>query len=393
MINWPLASSSWDEKEYEVILETLKSERLTMGSKTLEMEKKFASLNGSKYCVMVNSGSSANLLMIASLFYTKNDSIKFEIGDEVIVPTVSWGTTYFPLHQLGLKTVFVDIDIKTLNIDPSKIKEKINSRTKAIFCVNLLGNPCNFDLINEIANEHKLVILEDNCESLGCIYKGKKGGSLGLMGTHSSFFSHHFSTMEGGYVTTDDDELYQILVCLRSHGWTRNLPNENFITGRKSNNNFDESFKFVLPGFNLRPLEISAACGLSQLDKIENFINQRRINAKEFKKQFSQFQDLIIQEETEQSSWFGFSIIIKEKSRISREQFLNILDKYKVAYRPIVSGNFLENPVLQYFKYKADSNNQNAELVHKNGFFLGNHHYDITDKIKLLKNTLEGKIN
>ena len=393
MINWPLASSSWDEKEYQVILETLKSERLTMGSKTLEMEEKFASLNGSKYCVMVNSGSSANLLMIASLFYTNNDAKKLEIDDEVIVPTVSWGTTYFPLHQLGLKTVFVDIDLKTLNINPLKIKEKINPKTKAIFCVNLLGNPCNFDLINEIANEHNLLILEDNCESLGCVYKGKKGGSLGLMGTHSSFFSHHFSTMEGGYVTTDDEELYQILVCLRSHGWTRNLPNKNLITGRKSNNNFNESFKFVLPGYNLRPLEIAAACGLSQLDKIDDFIKQRRLNAIEFVKQFSIFQDLIIQEETEQSSWFGFSIIIKEKSNISRAQFLRILDKHKVAYRPIVSGNFLENPVLQYFKYKADIKNPSAELVHKNGFFLGNHHYDITGKINMLKNILEVQIS
>ena len=173
---------------------------------------------------MVNSGSSANLLMIAALFYKKENPLV--PGDEIIVPAVSWSTTYFPLHQYGLVMKFVDIDLETLNYDTNKLAEAISEKTKAIMLVNLLGNPNNFEEINSIIGDKEIILVEDNCESMGAEYKGQKTGTFGVVGSFSSFFSHHISTMEGGLVVTNDDELYQIMLCMRAHGWTRNLPSK-----------------------------------------------------------------------------------------------------------------------------------------------------------------------
>ena len=195
--------------------------------------------------------------------------------------SVSWSTTYFPLHQYGLKLKFVDIDIETLNYDLDKLETSITEDTKALMLVNLLGNNNDFDRINLICKEKNIVIIEDNCESMGAKYNNKYSGTFGVMGTFSSFFSHHISTMEGGVVVTDSEELYHILLCLRAHGWTRNLPKENYIS-KKSDNWFEESFKFVLPGYNVRPLEMSGAIGIEQLKKLPNFLKQRRKNAETF---------------------------------------------------------------------------------------------------------------
>ena len=228
---------------------------------------------------MVSSGSAANLIATATLFYTKSPMLKR--GDEVIVPAVSWSTTYFPLQQYGLKLKFVDIDLDTLNYDLDALESAITSNTKMIMVVNLLGNPNDFDVINNLIKDKDIFIFEDNCESMGAEYKGKKTGTFGIVGTFSTFFSHHMSTMEGGFVTTDDEELYHILLSMRAHGWTRNLPQQNHISN-KSNDWFKESFNFVLPGYNVRPVEMSGAIGIEQLKKLPLFLKQRRKNAKLF---------------------------------------------------------------------------------------------------------------
>ena len=382
MINWKLASSTWDKQEYLALLEQIASDQFSLSKKVQKLEIEFAKWNGSRYSVMVNSGSSANLLMIASLFYTENSRLRLKPGDEVIVPAVSWRTTYYPLHQYGLKMVFVDVDEGTLNLDVNAVKNAITKKTRAIFAVNLLGNPCDYASLNDICDEHEIILLEDNCESVGCRYDDRFGGTIGVMGSHSSYFSHHFSTMEGGYITTDDEELYHIILSLRSHGWTRHLPKQNRVTGIKSDNYFDETFKFVLPGYNVRPLELSAAVGLKQLPKLQSFIDVRRANALQFQKAFACFDNIHLQKELGSSSSFGFSMIFNKK--IDRSFILSKFDEMGVEYRPIVAGNFTKNPVLQYLNHRIDGNLAVSNTIDQQGLFLGNHHYDITAKINKL---------
>jgi len=339
---------------------------------------------------MVSSGSAANLLMIASLFYTKNESFKLKRGDEVIVPVVSWSTTYFPLQQYGLKVKFVDIDPDTLNINLAQLENAITDKTKAILVVNLLGNPNDFSTIKQITAGKNIVLLEDNCESMGATFEGKQAGTFGVMGTYSSFFSHHMATMEGGYVVTDDEELYHILLCMRAHGWTRNLPKENLVSGTKSDDPFEESYKFVLPGYNVRPLEMSGAIGIEQLKKLPGFINKRRENGAYFQELFADHPYLRIQKEMGSSSWFGFSLVIKEGSGIERKQIVSKLMENGIECRPIVTGNFAKNDVIDYFDYEISGSLKNAEYLDKNGFFVGNHQVDIKNMIVKLIHVLDG---
>ena len=382
-MNYPLASSSWDQLEIDSMQRVINSGHFSMGKEVSEFEKIFAEFIGSKYAVMVNSGSSANLLMVAALFYKSSGNLK--PGDEVIVPAVSWSTTYYPLHQYGLRLKFVDIDLKTLNYDLKKLETSINHKTKAIIAVNLLGNPNEFTKIKELVEDSDILLIEDNCESLGAKYKDKYAGTFGICGSFSTFFSHHISTMEGGLVVTDDEEIHHILLSLRSHGWTRHLPKINKVTGTKSENYFDESFKFVLPGYNLRPLELSGAIGKVQISKLPDFIDARRTNAELFVSLFQDHPYLSIQKEVGLSSWFGFSLIVKKNSSITRQLVLNKLDKIGVEYRPIVTGNFARQPVIKYLNCDVSQELTNADYLDRNGFFIGNHHYDISEQLQLLR--------
>ncbi|MGF1901257.1 DegT/DnrJ/EryC1/StrS family aminotransferase [Aliivibrio sifiae] len=389
MINYSLASSTWDDKEYAAIQRVIDSDMFTMGKEVAQYEKDFAKFFGSKYALMVSSGSTANLLMIASLFFTKNKSLKLKRGDEIIVPAVSWSTTYFPLQQYGLKVKFVDIDLNTLNMDLDKLEAAITENTRAILSVNLLGNINDFNRMQEIIAGRDIFILEDNCESMGATLGGKQAGTFGVMGTYSSFFSHHIATMEGGCVVTDDEELYHILLCIRAHGWTRNLPKFNKVTGEKSDDHFEESFKFVLPGYNVRPLEMSGALGIEQLKKLPNFIETRRKNAQLFQNLFANHPHLLIQQETGNSSWFGFSLIIKENAPYNRADLVKLLTENHIECRPIVTGNFLKNKeVLEYFDYEVSGNLKASEYLDEHGLFVGNHQNDIEKEIQLLSKIL-----
>ena len=381
-VNLPLAISSWDQKEIDAMLEVISTGKFSMGEKVKNFEDDFARYLDCKYTVMVNSGSSANLLMIAALFFTKVPYLK--PLDEVIVPAISWSTTYFPLQQYGLRIKFVDINKETLNFDIAKLKNAISDSTKLIMAVNLLGNSNEFDQIKELICDKKITLIEDNCEALGASYKGIKTGTFGLCGSFSTFFSHHISTMEGGIVATNNQEIYQILLSLRAHGWTRNLPKNNLLTGQKNDNEFEESFKFILPGYNLRPLEISGAIGIEQIKKLPQFIKIRRNNANHFKEIMKTNENLIIQKEVGESSWFGFSLIVREEYGLSRNELINFLDKNLIEYRPIVTGNFAKQPVIKYLNYDLSQDLKNADYVDRNGLFIGNHQKDIRDKLDLL---------
>jgi CDP-6-deoxy-D-xylo-4-hexulose-3-dehydrase len=384
---YPLASSTWDDEEITIATELLKSGELTMGKKVEEFEKLFAKYVGTKYAVMFNSGSSANLAMLAALKYVKNS--KLTNGDHVIVPAVSWSTTYYPINQLGFVLDFVDIDINTLNIDPIEVEKRISSKTKAIFTVNLLGNPSNLQALSEIADKHNLILLEDNCESLGASVNDHRAGSFGSMSSHSFFFSHHICTMEGGMVNTNSKELMETLMSIRAHGWTRGLELNNSVHP-KSNNEWDDLFRFVLPGYNLRPIELSGAIGTAQLRKFPKFLEVRRQNAQYFVKLLQDSENYKIQTEHGQSSWFGFSIILQNKLIGKREKLIKYLSLNNIATRPIVAGNFTLNPVMKHLMYNPLPSLTNSNIIHTNGFFIGNHHYDvkaeINEVVKFLRN-------
>ena len=373
----PLATTTWDQKEYDALQTVIDSGMFSMGAKVAEFESAFADFVGSKYCVMVNSGSSANLLAIAALFYIKENALK--PGDEVIVPAVSWSTTYYPLHQYGLKIKFVDICQKTLNIDLKQLESAISEKTRAIFSVNLLGNPVNYQEVQKLIAGKNITLVEDNCESMGASLGGKQAGTYGVMGTYSSFFSHHISTMEGGMVVTDSEELYHVMLSLRSHGWTRHLPKDNHVA-EKSNDNFYESFRFVLPGYNLRPLEMSGALGLMQLEKLPSIIEGRRKNAQVFQELFANMPGVSIQSETGESSWFGFALIF-EKGKKFRDSVVELFQKHKIDCRPVVAGNFVRNPVVEFFDYTVHEELTNSDVVNDCGLFIGNHHYDISEQL------------
>jgi len=382
---YPLATSSWGDEEIGAMQSVISSGNFTMWEKVAEFETDFSRYIGSKYCLMVNSGSSANLLMIAALFYTKNQEIRLKRGDEVIVPAISWSTTYYPLYQYGLKIKFVDVDLETLNYDLNSLKDAVNENTRVVMAVNLLGNPNDFKLIRSIIDPFNIVLIEDNCESLGAKFEGKFAGTFGLMGSFSSFFSHHISTMEGGLIVTDNLELYHILLSLRAHGWTRNLPSENLVTGTKDSNSFVESFRFVLPGYNVRPLELEGAIGVEQLKKLPSIIDNRRINGAKIQSALNNHPDILIQKEIGESSWFGFSLTIRPGSKLTRDLLLNKLNDLGFETRPIVTGNFAKNEVVKYFDYEIFGDLNNANHIDQNGLFIGNHHYPMDDAIERLK--------
>ena len=382
---YPLSINTWDNKEYDAINKVVLSQNFTMGAKVKEFEEKFAKYMGSKYAVMVNSGSSANLLMIASLVLDKN--IDLNEGDEVIVPTLSWATTYYPLQQYKLKAKFVDINLDTLNINEDAIISAISKKTKAIFAVNVLGNPCKFRKLHEICKKYNLILIEDNCESLGAKYNDKYCGTFGITGSFSFYFSHHIHTIEGGMVITNNERTYHHLLSLRAHGWIRDLPKDNKIFNKKGDS-FEDSFVFVLPGYNLRPNEINGCIGIEQLKKVNNIIKQRRENAKIFKSLFKDNQNLQLQKEIGKSSWFGFSIILKGKLKNKRPEILKILREKGIETRPIISGNFLKYPVTKFLDYKVCGEINNSKEIDNNGFFIGNNHVDMEKELEYFKSVI-----
>jgi CDP-6-deoxy-D-xylo-4-hexulose-3-dehydrase len=383
---YPLASTTWDESEYQALNRVIKNGKFTMGAEVLEFEEQFAEKMGSKYAVMTNSGSSANLAMMAAARYVRNSTLKD--GDSVIAPAVSWSTTYYPVHQLGLSLSLVDIDKETLNIDINKVIEAINSRTKAILSVNLLGNPSDLIKLREIAQDKNLLLFEDNCESLGATLEGKYSGTFGIAGSYSSFFSHHISTMEGGMTVTDDLAFYQTMKSIRAHGWTRELPPENFVYN-KTGNEWDDHYRFVLPGYNLRPLELEGAVGQTQLLKLDSFIKTRRNNAAILQKESFRFPNINLQKENGNSSWFAFSLVLNGPLEGKRSLLISALEEAEIQSRPIVTGNFAQNPVMKHLRHEPLPKLFNASYIHVNGLFVGNHHYPMSAQIERLVEVLE----
>lgn len=383
---YPLASTTWGSEEYDALQHVIKTGNFTMGAEVRAYEEAFASHIGSKYAVMTNSGSSANLALMAAAKYVQGSDL--QDGDSVIAPAVSWSTTYYPVHQLGLTLSLVDIDRETLNIDIQKVREAITPRTKAILTVNLLGNPSDLIALQQIAKENNILLFEDNCESLGAKVNGKQAGTFGMAGTYSSFFSHHISTMEGGITVTDDLAFYQTMKSIRAHGWTRDLPTENFVHN-KSGDEWDDLFRFVLPGYNLRPLELEGALGQTQIKKLSGFISHRRANAAVLIKEANRFPNIKLQKENGESSWFGFSLLLDGPLSGKRSLLVQALNEADIQSRPIVAGNFALNPVMKHLRHDPIPKLPNADDIHHNGLFVGNHHFPMDKQIERLAEVLE----
>jgi CDP-4-dehydro-6-deoxyglucose reductase, E1 len=371
---YPLARNNWDVREKEALYRVIESNNFTMGSEVKIFEKQLAKFHNVTNAVMTNSGSSANLLMIAALF----ESGHLKAGDEVIVPSVSWSTTYFPLHQYNLTAVFVDVN-KFGNIDPEKILDAITNKTKAILVVNLLGFPADLVAIKSICDQKNILLLEDNCESFGASSKGQLCGTWGTLGTLSFFYSHHISTMEGGCVLTNNDDLADYLRILRAHGWIRDVKNKDM--WNNTGDNFKDSFRFVLPGYCLRPLEFSAAVGQVQLEKWPEQFNKRLANARIFCNVMKN-KNVSVPRFNSNSSWFGFPMICESNNE--RQDLLNRCSQLNIESRPIVTGNFLNQPVVKILNHRVNDKLINAERIDKTGLFFGNDDRDLTEQLTVL---------
>tara|TARA_B100000963_G_C22597243_1_gene658456 strand:+ start:620 stop:1786 length:1167 start_codon:yes stop_codon:yes gene_type:complete len=385
-MKYNLVSDSWDKNEIQAINKVISSGIYTYKGKFVaEYENKISKFFKVKYCVSVNSGSSANLISVASLFFKKINPLKR--GDEVIVPTLSWSTTYHPLQQYGLNLKFVDIDINTLNVKAEDVIKACTNKTKLIVAVSILGNPVELDKLRNFCQKKKIYLMEDNCESMGAKIKNKYTGTYGIVNTFSTFFSHHISTIEGGFVLTDDKEIYEILLSLRSHGWTRDITNRKSIL--KKHQKQYEQYCFVLPGYNVRSTNLNCAIGISQLKKLPNFLKIRRKNHKLFHDEFKNDERFYIQKSYGNNSSFAFTLILKPKFKDKYSKLCNILKKNKIEYRLITGGSFFQHPVKKFFNYKIYKNSiKNVEYLHKYGLFVGNHPKNLSKEIKLLRSVL-----
>ena len=371
---YPLIEDPFSNNDIREGIKVLKSKQLTISKKTVNFEKDFSSSLKSKYSLMVNSGSSANLLALQCLInpYRKN---KLKAGDEVIIPTLCWSTSLWPIIQSNLKPVFVDINPLTLNIDESEVEKKITKKTKAILLVHVLGNSCDMDQIMKIKKKHNLILIEDTCESLGSKYNDKYLGTFGEFSSFSFYSSHQISSGEGGMICCKDKVDYNIIKSLRSHGWSRGTSFENTIY--KSNKKLDKRFIFFNSGYNLRPTEVSAAIGHNQFKRLNKFISIRNFNKKKII--LSMKKNMIINKKIDfyyenknvTPSWFGLPIKILVNKKKYKNIIIKKLEKNGIETRPIISGNFADQPAAK--KYNLTSNNKfpNTDFVYNNSFFIG----------------------
>ena len=377
----------------------LDSRQITMASKTKKFEEIFAKKMGVKYALMVNSGSSANLLAIfAAGNPLRQNNLKK--GDEVIIPVLCWSTSLWPLVQFGLKPIFIDIDPKTLNVNEDELIKKISPKTRCIFLVNVHGNSCDLYKVRKIAKKKKIILIEDSCESLGSKLKNKYLGTFGDFGTYSFFYSHQITSGEGGMIVCNNDNDYEILFALRSHGWlggtrfyTRRLKSYNYYARKYPS--LDPRYIFVNSGFNLRPTDIQAAIGLNQFTRLKKLINNRKQNRKliidaliKDKRWKNQFQ-FIEPAKDINPSWMGLPIIIDKRFKNQKMKFLNYLDSRGIETRPIISGVFTNQPATKLYNLNPSKKKFNkAQSVQELGFLIGLHQKKISkDNLTLIRDS------
>jgi len=352
---------------------------VTMGKKVKEFEAKFAGVFGSKYGMFCNSGSSSNLLMIAGLmssqYEPKHGGPRLQPGDEVLVPALSWATTVWPLFQHGLVPVFVDCDLNSLNMDTAKLEAAIGPKTRAMMIIHTYGNPMDMDVVTDMCKYHNLLLIEDNCESMGASFKGKQAGTFGVAGSMSTYFSHHITTMEGGLIVTDDYELMEAMRLQRAHGWSREADRHAEYMAKYPN--IDPRFIFVDTGYNLRPTEVQAAMGLLQIDKLGQINAARREAAAYLNSRFAEWNDLfttVTETPGGESVWFGYCVQIKDGAGFDVRDIRSFLESKGIETRPVIAGNMTRHPVLNGRSYRMGDDMPNANKVMDCGFAIPCHH-------------------
>ena len=372
---FPLKDSTFRNKDLIEGIKVILSKNVTMSKVTKKFEKVFSKKIRSQYSVMVNSGSSANLLAFQCLInpYRKK---RLKKGDEVLIPSICWSTSLWPIIQCGLKPVFVDVDKENFNINLDDLKKKISKKTKALMLIHVLGISTNMEKLTKILKKKRIILVEDVCESIGAKYKNKFLGTFGDFSTFSFYFSHQISSVEGGMICCKNKQDEDIIKSLRSHGWTKDLSNQRKI--EKKFKDINKNFFFINSGFNFRPTDIQAAIGLSQFNSLNNFIKIKKVNRNKIikkimtDKRWNNQVRFVEKNDNIEPSWFGLAMLFNKKFRHKKKLILNKLDKLGIENRPIISGNFLKQPALRKYNINQKSKNfPNANHVHEYGLFVG----------------------
>ncbi len=355
---------------------------LTTGRFNLLFEQKLAKFLGVKHCLSVNSGSSANLVAFSALTSPKLGNRAIKKGDEVIGVAAAFPTTVNPAIQFGAIPVFVDVDLDTHNINADLIEAAITPKTKAIMLAHTLGNPFNLEKVKEICEKQKLWLVEDTCDALGAEYNGQKVGTFGDIGTLSFYPAHHITMGEGGAVFMNDSLLKSVAESFRD--WGRDCycaPGKDNTCGCRFSQQhgdlpfgYDHKYVYSHAGYNLKITDMQAACGLAQLDRLDEFIQKRRDNFNYLYSKLEGLEDFIqLPQATENSvpSWFGFPLTIKSESGVQRVDLLKYLDQNKIGTRLLFAGNLIKQPYFESVKYRVSGDLTNTEITMNNTFWLG----------------------
>ena len=370
-------------------IEVLKSGFITMNKETEQFEKIFAKKLRVKYALMVNSGSSANLLAAFAACNPLREN-RFKRGDHALIPALCWSTSLWPLVQCGLKPKFIDVDPKTLNLDANHIISKITKKTKVIMLVNVLGISANNRKIINYAKKKNIIVIEDNCEALGAKYDKKFLGTFGDFGTFSFFYSHQITSGEGGMIVCNNKKDYEILLALRSHGWSRGKG--VYEKNAKKYPNLDSRYIFINSGFNLRPTDIQAAIANNQFKRLETFRKIRSANKnkiinllKKDKRWNNQFKFVEYSKKIH-ASYMVLPILIDRKFIYKKKKFINFLEKKGLETRPVLSGSFVNQPSAKLYNLNPDNKQfKGAQEIQDLGFVIGLHTRNIkTPKVKFI---------
>ena len=374
---YSLLEMGFNNQDLKKGIEVLKTGFITMNKETEKFEKIFAKKLNIKYALMVNSGSSANLLAAFAACNPLREN-RFKRGDHALIPALCWSTSLWPLVQSGLKPKFIDVDPKTLNLDADHIISKITKKTKVIMLINVLGISANNRKIINYAKKKKIIVLEDNCEALGAKYGEKFLGTFGDFGTFSFFYSHQITSGEGGMIVCNNKKDYEILLALRSHGWSRGKG--VYEKNAKKYPNLDPRYIFINSGFNLRPTDIQAAIANNQFKRLETFRKIRSTNKskiinslKKDKRWNNQFRFVEYSKKIK-ASYMVLPILIDRKFHYKKKKFINFLEKKGLETRPVISGSFVNQPSSKLYNLNPGNHHfRGAQEIQDLGFVIGLH--------------------
>lgn len=391
----PLNASTIEAAEIAAAKAVLDSGRFTMGEQCRRFEQRFAAFLGVPHAIMVNSGSSANLLAAFALANPlcplAGGRRRLQPGDEVIVPALTWSTTVWPFVQAGAVPVFVDCDPETLQMQPAAIEAAIGPKTVAIAIVHVLGGAMDITATRRIADAHGLWLFEDSCESLGVLWDGRQTGSFGDLASFSFYFAHHITTIEGGMVVTADPDLADLLRALRAHGWARHM--HGFSRQAQNNPGIDPRYLFVTSGFNVRPTEINGAIGLVQLDRLAGFNERRRVVADRLTDRLAPLvrRGLLAPMRFDQHcrpAPFGFAVLCHSSG--ARDGLRDALEAAGVETRPVICGNLVRQPAMQHIAHRVSGTLDGADAVMDRGLYWGTHPAMTDDAIAFIADQVTG---